>query len=184
MRSLPVLEPVILLLPLPAPFLPLCSNSQNSLYFLCYIFFKRILWSRKVSLFYTSEIQGTEKTSKFPMTTQSVSGAVTPRNLIPFSVLSTTMLHSITHAEHGNGPPSGAHHQNWHHTQEEYPKVGFIKLEQGMARHLREWYQIRLCSYYMYFRLCKPHYVSSTEIQQNGNCLCWWMWKQNLSKVK
>lgn len=140
MRSLPVLEPVILLLPLPAPFLPPCSNSQNSLYFLCVIFSLKESYEvgRKVSLFYTSEIQGTEKTSKFPMTTQSVSGAVTPRNLIPFSMLSTTMLHSITHAEHGNGPPSGAHHQNWHHTQEEYPKVGFIKLEQGMARHLRE----------------------------------------------
>lgn len=72
------------------------------------------------------------------MTTQSISGSVTPRNLAPFPVLSTTILHSITPAEHENGPPSGAHYQNGHHTQEEYPKVGFIKIEQGTARYLRE----------------------------------------------
>ena len=47
-------------------------------------------------------------------------------------------LHSISPTEHRNGFPCGSHHQNEDHAQEEYPKVGFKKLEEGRTRYLRE----------------------------------------------
>lgn len=109
--------------------------------------FKTALRSGKLSLFYRSGNQGTEKNSNFPMATRSVSGAVIPRNLTPHSVLSATTLYSLTHTEHESQLPCGPHHQNADPAQQECPKVGFIQLEQGRTRYSRETYQSQLCSY-------------------------------------